>query len=171
MSNFYTQECEFKPIPGFEHEYAKNKNGRVLSLLTDQINNTSVDTNGYLMTNLYKDGKRYAKRVHILVAQTFIPNPDNLPVVNHIDGDKTNPKVNNLEWCSYSENTQHAHRTGLQTKTSNKEVIRGDGKVYPTLTAAALDNNISKSAISKVINGERKTAGGWTWQGGHEDDT
>lgn len=170
MSNFYTQELDFKPIKGFEHEYAINKNGRILSLLTDQIANTSVDTNGYLMVNLYKDGKRYAKRVHILVAQAFIPNPDNLPVVNHIDGNKTNPNVTNLEWCTYSENTQHAHRTGLQDKTSNKEVVREDGKRYASLTEAAKDTGISKSAISKVLHGVRVSAGGYRWKYGGTDE-
>lgn len=164
MNNFYTQETDFKKIADYEHEYAINKEGKVLSLLTDQYVETAVDTKGYLTVNLYKDGTRKTKRVHILVAETFIPNPENLPVVNHIDGDKTNPNYMNLEWVSYSENTVHAHKTGLQTKTSNKRVIRGDGRVYPSITQAANENNITKSAISKVVNGVRKTAGGHTWK-------
>ncbi len=163
MNNFYTQEKEFRPIKGFEHEYAINDKGQILSLLTDQYVSTSVDSKGYLKVSLYKDGHYNVKRVHILVAETFIPNPDNKPVVNHIDGNKQNPIVSNLEWTTFSENTLHAHRTGLITKTSNKEVIRGDGRVYASLTEAARENQITKSAISKVINGARKTAGGYTW--------
>ena len=163
-----------KEIKGFEN-YTVNDCGDNERTIYNEIRckykKPQQYKNGYFFVSLFQNGKNKIFLLHRLVAEAFIPNPDNLPVVNHIDGDKTNPKVNNLEWCSYSENTQHAHRTGLQTKTSNKEVIRGDGKVYPTLTEAALDNNISKSAISKVIKGERKTAGGWTWQGGHEDDT
>lgn len=163
MNNFYTQEADFVTIKGYESEYAINKEGKVLSLLTDQYVKTAIDTKGYLTVNLYKDGTRKTKRVHVLVAETFIPNPNNLPVVNHIDGNKTNPHYENLEWTSYSENTEHAHRTGLQTKTSDKCVIRGDGRVYPSVTQAAKENNITKSAISRVINGTRKTAGGYTW--------
>lgn len=164
MNDFYTQEAAFEKIKGYEHEYAINKEGKILSLLTDQYVETAVDTKGYLTVNLYKDGTRKTKRVHILVAETFLPNPSHLPVVNHIDGDKTNPNCSNLEWTSYSENTLHAHNTGLQTKTSNKKVIRGDGRVYPSITQAANENNMTKSAISKVINGVRKTAGGYTWK-------
>lgn len=162
--DFYTEKIEFEPLKGFEHDYAIAKDGRILSLLTDQIIKTSVNSNGYLKVTLWKDGKYCTRQVHLLVAQQFIPNPNNLPVVNHIDGNKQNPNMNNLEWCTYSENTQHAFNTGLIKKTSDKVVVRGDGCVYRSLTEAATKNNISKSAISKVINGNRKTAGGWTWK-------
>lgn len=162
--DFYTEKQNFVPLKNFEHDYAISKDGTILSLLTDQYVNTSVDTNGYLKVTLHKDGSTYTRRVHILVAQQFIPNPDNLPVVNHIDGNKQNPNVTNLEWCTQQDNVIHAHRTGLQTKTSDKVVVRGDGRVYRSLTEAAKDNNISKSAISKVINGTRKTAGGHEWK-------
>lgn len=164
MHDFYTEKHEFEPLKGFEHEYSISKDGRILSLLTDQLVRQTLNTNGYLKVALHKDGKLYHKQVHILVAQQFIPNPENLPVVNHKDGNKQNPNVSNLEWCTYSENTIHAHKTGLQTKTSDKVVVRGDGSVYKSLTEAATKNGITKSAISKVIHGNRKTAGGWTWK-------
>ena len=163
-NDFYTEKHEFFPLTGYEHEYAIAKDGRILSKLTDQYVQPSVDSNGYLKVILYKDGVKKTERVHRLVAQQFIPNPDNLPVINHIDGNKQNPHYQNLEWCTQQENVQHAFDTGLTAKTSNKEVVRGDGRVYPSLTEAAKNNNISKSAISKVINGTRKSAGGWTWK-------
>lgn len=169
MNDFYTEKHAFTPLKDFEHDYAIAKDGRILSLLTDQYVRPSVDSNGYLKVTLWKDGHSCTRRVHKLVAEMFIPNPDNLPVINHIDGNKQNPHYTNLEWCTQQENVQHAHDTGLQTKTSNKSVVRGDGRVYPSLTEAAADNNITKSAISKVINGKRKTAGGWTWKGGDND--
>ena len=164
-NDFYTERLNFIPIKGWEHDYAIDKHGHVLSLLTDQYVTPSVDSNGYLKVTLMKDGVRHTARVHRLVAEHFIPNDDPAKtVINHIDGDKTNPDYTNLEWCTQQENAQHAHSTGLQTKTSDKVVVRGDGRVYPSLTKAAEDNNVSKSAISKVINGTRKTAGGWTWK-------
>lgn len=164
MNDFYTEKHRFTPLKGYEHDYSIAKDGTILSLLTDQYVKTSVDSNGYLKVMLWKDGHSKTHRVHRLVAEQFIPNPNNLPVINHIDGNKQNPNVDNLEWCTYSENTLHAHKTNLQTKTSDKEVVRGDGRVYRSLTEAAADNNITKSAISKAISGKRKTAGGWTWK-------
>ena len=164
MNNFYTQEKDFVPVHGYEHEYKIANDGRILSLLTDAYVRTSVDAHGYLIVKLYKDGTKTTKRVHVLVAEHFIPNPNNLPVVNHCDGNKQNPHYTNLEWCTYAENTQHAHDTGLQRVTSNKVVVRGDGVEYSSLTEAAKVNGITKSAISKVVQGHRKTAKGYTWQ-------
>ena len=164
MHDFYTERKEFEPLKGFEHDYAISRKGKILSLLTDQIVRPTVNSEGYLKITLWKDGKSYTRRVHRLVAEQFIPNPDNLPVVNHIDGNKKNPDVNNLEWCTQQENVQHAFNTGLTLKTSDKVVVRGDGRVYKSLTEAAKENYITKSAISKAIHGVRKTAGGWTWK-------
>lgn len=165
MHDFYSEKHNFIPIKDYEHDYAIDCHGHILSLLTDQYVTPSVDTNGYLKVTLMKDGERVVKRVHRLVAEHFLPNDDtSKTVINHIDGNKQNPDVTNLEWCTQQENVQHAHTTGLQTKTSDKSVVRGDGRVYRSLTEAAQDNNITKSAISKVINGKRQTAGGWTWK-------
>ena len=88
---------EFKDIPGFEHEYAIATNGAVLSKLTDMILKPHINTHGYLTVRLSKDGKYHNKQVHILVAETYIPNPNNLPIVNHMDTNKQNPDVSNLE--------------------------------------------------------------------------
>lgn len=71
------------------------------------------DTKGYLTVDLYKDSRRSTKRVHRLVAEAFVPNPDNKPIVNHIDGNKHNNSVGNLEWVTYAENSHHAWSTGL----------------------------------------------------------
>ena len=151
------------PIRGYESDYDVYDNGQILSKLTDMWLRQSVDTKGYLKVVLNKDGEYKTYRVHVLVAQHFIPNPMNLPVVNHIDGNKTNPDYTNLEWVTYSENTKHAHDTHLITKTNNKVVVRGDGVEYKSLTEAATANGITKSAISKVLHGVRKSAGGHTW--------
>ena len=69
--------------------------------------------NGYRSVKLFKDGKHSHLLVHRIVAKTFIPNPDNKRYVNHIDGNKANNNVNNLEWCTASENLKHAFKTGL----------------------------------------------------------
>ena len=72
----------------------------------------------YLTVNLYDHGKRKTVDVHRLVAMAFIENVENKKCVNHIDGNKTNNYVKNLEWCTYSENLIHAYKTGLRQKKS-----------------------------------------------------
>lgn len=119
----------FKPIPNYEGWYEISNYGTVRSLdrtYTDSmgrlrtfkgvIKKNTFKPNGYPVVSLCKDGKEQQHLVHILVAQTFIPNPDNLPQVNHIDGNKNNCFVNNLEWVTAKENTQHAIRTHLRNR-------------------------------------------------------
>lgn len=71
---------------------------------------------GYMLVDMRKNKKRYIKCVHRLVAEAFIPNPNNLPQVNHIDGNKANNNVTNLEWCTCSENQYHAFNNNLKPK-------------------------------------------------------
>lgn len=77
--------------------------------------------NGYVDTSLYVNGKNVHPRIHRLVAEAFIPNPKMLPQVNHIDGDKLNNKVSNLEWVTRKENMQHAWKTGLAKPMYGKD--------------------------------------------------
>ena len=79
---------------------------------------------GYTQTILYRDKKQYPIKIHRLVANAFIPNPENKPQVNHIDGDKNNNRIDNLEWCTQAENIQHSYKAGLR----NIEQIRELGK-------------------------------------------
>lgn len=78
-------------------------------------------SNGYLKVNLIIDGKNKLYSIHRLVAITFIPNPDNLPEVNHINGDKNDNTIFNLEWCTSAENIQHAFRNNLIHHTANED--------------------------------------------------
>lgn len=75
---------------------------------------------GYWVVQLYVNNNYIIKKVHRLIAETFIPNPYNKPTVNHKDGNKLNNKVTNLEWATYSENIKHAFNTGLIDKDKNK---------------------------------------------------
>lgn len=79
--------------------------------------------NGYLVVGLTKNGKTKIKAIHRLVAQTFIDNPKNKKYVNHIDGNKQNNKVDNLEWCTPSENQKHAYKLGLQKVSERQRKI------------------------------------------------
>lgn len=154
----------YVPIKNYEHEYKIASDGTVVSKLTNMYLKPVVNGKGYLTVTLSKDGKRRIYQLHVLVAKHFLPNPDNLPVVNHLDGITTHPDVSNLEWTTHSGNTLHAHRTGLQTKTSNKRVMREDGVIYETLTDAAKANQTSKNLISMVASGKRKSTAGHTFK-------
>jgi predicted DNA-binding protein YlxM (UPF0122 family) len=107
------------PINGLEQQYLVTEGGRIYSQLTGQYLKCNPCTQGYPMAKLFLGNKRYLyRRVHRLVAEHFIPNPNNLPVVNHLDGNKLNPHKDNLEWCTYLENTAHAYATGLSVPKS-----------------------------------------------------
>ena len=119
-------------IKGYEGRYKITEQGHVYSLLSGRylsptIRNKSETRpkdrqNDYLAIGLYKKGDRQAKlhSIHRLVAETYIPNPDNLPEVNHKDGNKRNNDVSNLEWSTRSGNAKHSWDTGLQ-KTSGRK--------------------------------------------------
>ena len=118
---------EWRDINGYEGWYQVSNLGRIKSLdRTVWFKNGKGKRdykgkilklkyhNGYAMVNLNKNKNLSVLYVHRLVAETFISNPNNLPVVNHIDGVKSNNNINNLEWCTYSENNIHAEKTGLR---------------------------------------------------------
>lgn len=120
---------------------------------------------GYLKIGLYKNKKYYSRQIHRLVAITFIPNPNNEPQVNHIDGNKENNTVYNLEWCNNQYNQTHAINNGLR---AFKPVIQysKDGvfiRKWIRATEASKTLCIDVSHIGQACKGKRKTAGGFKW--------
>lgn len=87
---------------------------------TGEMANIRDNGHGYKQVQIMRNNKRYTKYVHRLVAECFIDNPNNLPEVNHKDGNKANNAVDNLEWCNRSQNQRHAYKTGL-IKPSEKQ--------------------------------------------------
>jgi len=129
-----------KVIAGYP-DYTISTNGDVTSYRRSKAGKVmkgGVHVQGYRQINLSKDGSSKTERLHRLVTQAFIPNPDNKEEVNHIDGDKLNNNVTNLEWCTSSENTQHAWDTGLRpdcTKHLRSAIIklRSEGLSYANI--------------------------------------
>lgn len=123
-----------KNIKGFEDLYSIDEFGNVIShsrwhnagrcgYLTKERQLKKVDFSGYHIVFLTKNRKAKYFFIHRLVAQAFIPNPENKPFVNHIDGDKLNNHVSNLEWCTAKENCVHAHETGLVNCSGESHVL------------------------------------------------
>jgi len=100
-------------INGNKTTYKVTSDGKVFNYKTNKYLSPSYNHKGYKMVVLYVDGEPITRTIHKLVALAFIPNPDNLPVVNHINGVKTDNNYTNLEWCTYQYNTRHAWKTGL----------------------------------------------------------
>ena len=87
-------------------------NGRGMQLLPEKLKEVQIQPNGYHYVNLYVNNKNHTRRIHRLVATAFIPNTESKPDVNHIDGNKANNTINNLEWSTKKENIQHMIKSG-----------------------------------------------------------
>lgn len=146
--------------------YAITEQGEVYNSKTKKYLKHSTSNTGYL--TVYVDGKN--RLLHRLLAETFIPNPDNLPCVNHKDGNKLNNNLSNLEWCTYGDNEKHAYKTGLKSCRDRKgdnafnrkltsEQVSYIRKVYKkgdsTYGGRALAKkfNVSDSCISSIVCG------------------
>ncbi len=167
------QEEIWKDIIGFEGEYQISNLSNIRSLDRPIITNNQwgeytqiyegrklkgiVNTNGYVRVDL-KKGKLYL--VHRLVAIHFIPNPDNKPEINHIDGNPQNNKISNLEWCTHSENIRHADRTGLRVMAKGgdhshalKVIDSKTGIVYGCIREAYSVTGYSYPYVIKMLSG------------------
>lgn len=150
----------WKEITGFESCYAVSSKGRVKNLKNGKILKNVIDPHGYLRIKL---GRGNMRRIHRLVAQAFIPNPLNLPQINHIDECKTNNNVENLEWVSASQNVRHsAHQysCNINQLTLDGELV----KAWDSLSQIERDTGYFKQAINQVCKGRLRQAYGFRWE-------
>ena len=111
------------PVEEFpQSQYEINKMGQVRNTKSGQILNGSINKDGYLAYVLTVEGKVYRRFAHIMVAKQFLPNPDGLPVVNHIDENKSNPCVDNLEWTTYAQNLNHGEAQNRSESRRSKPI-------------------------------------------------
>lgn len=164
------------PVPGFEGLYeistlaqVRNSKGEILK---QQIRREKYTC--YKVVGLWKGGRYYKKGIHRLIAEAFIPNPGNLPVVNHKDEDGTNNLLSNIEWCDKSYNASYGSAPkkiskAFKGKPSEKRIpvqqMKGGVviKVFTCAGDAEKETGISMANIRLVCRKRRKTAGGYEW--------
>ena len=148
--NTWRLDEEWRLVDGTDDYYVSSR-GRMKR--GKRLKKIKVDPEGYC--RCYIGNKK--PRVHRLVAAAFIPNPDNLPVVDHIDGDKTNNNVENLRWCTVQENTQAAYDLGLNSGSKVSSILvldpNDEAYLYDNQIAASRATGISKMGISKIVRG------------------
>ena len=175
----------WKDIKDYEGLYQVSNLGRVKSLARKSKHSRGyiayykekilapASIKGYLVVNLSKDGSNKRYYIHRLVASAFIPNPDNLPEVNHIDENKMNNSVENLEWCNHSYNSNHGTRAERISKanTNNIKISKSvlcveTGIIYASVHEAGRQMNLDFSQIATVCRGyrNRKTYAGYHWK-------
>lgn len=154
-----------KDIIGYENRYAVTEDGRVYSYKHQKFLKPYKQPNGYLVVHFYKDGKNHLFLVHRLVAQAYIANPNNWPQVNHIDEDKTNNSVENLEWVSVNLNINHGTRNNTVAKKRSRPILCSElNKTFENAKQAATELGISRCNICSCLTGKRKTAAGYHWK-------
>lgn len=152
-------------IKGYEGLYAITSCGRVWSYRSKKFLKFCNNKNGYLIVRLSKDGVQKAYSVHRLVAEHYIPNPLNLPIVNHKDEVKTHNWINNLEWCTYHYNSNYGTAIQRQNESKYKKVMCVEtGQIFNSQQEAAEWAGVKPSTLATYFLRNRKTCGGYTWK-------
>ena len=176
-------EFSLHEIPGFDGRYLATEDGKIYNSSGEE-KKPFISSTGYLRVKLYLGNNQYNNySVHQLIAQTFIPNPDNLPQVNHKDTNKLNPRSDNLEWSTQSNNIKHAMNNGLYTKQLDNqklasiasadkhsipiEQLDDSGNIintYRNKHDAAKATGATANNIKMCCQGKRKSAAGYQWR-------
>ncbi len=168
----------WKEVEEFDGNYLISNLGRLKSksrivkhpkgtcILKEKILSQVKTKKGYIEFQITYNGKHYSRKAHRLVANAFIDNPDNKPQINHINGNKTDNRVENLEWCTNSENQIHAVKNDLKP---TRRVLQYDldGKFireWKSATDAGRELGVPYRAILSNCIGRNKTAYGYQWQ-------
>ena len=163
---------EWRNIEGYPNYMVSNM-GRVKSLGNNKTRKEKIlkggkDGSGYLYVPLYKERIRKNYKIHRLVASAFLPNPDNLPQVNHKDEDKSNNRVENLEYCNSQYNNNYGTHNERMAKSLSIPVLQfsfnGEFiKKWDSATQVQNELGFDNSDISKCCKGKKKTCGGYKW--------
>lgn len=156
MKHIYTLEF-WRDIKGYEGLYQVSNVGQVRSLRSNKILKPRNNGGGYLQVKLCKNGKEKFFYVHRLVAEAFLPNEDELPEVDHINNDKTDNRVANLQWISKVENCRKKQSGwGIPRRVICVET----GEVFESVTAAARAFDRHENAMRRNLKGITQTCAG-----------
>ena len=155
-----------KDVKNFEGLYAVTSCGKVWSYKSKKFLKQAITKQGYLQVCLYKDGKQKVCLVHRLIAEAYIPNPENKSDVNHKNEfEKTNNSINNLEWLTRAENRNYGTRNTRAAKSCCKPVYCIElNRAFNSIKEAASELNLYDTNISAVLKGRQKTTGGYHWK-------
>lgn len=179
-------------IPGYEGRYMVSNHGRVKSLARYRYDSRraysvqsrylkqTINKDGYRVVSLHIDGKAKTVTVHRLIAAAFIPNPNNLPCIDHIDGNRANNSLDNLRWVTHKENSLNMIRLGNKPKWENlniseevrrhftqsqcKKVIRNDGQIFDSvISAARAIGYTNPRTVTDNLKGRREQVRGYSF--------
>lgn len=188
--NINTSEEVWKDIVGYEGYYQVSNFGRVRSLdriieseyrspqlMKGKIKKVTRRDDGYEYVVLYRNNKGKNKYIHRLVAKSFVPNPENLPIINHKDENPSNNCPSNLEWCDHQYNLTYGDKVERvtnsegyreRTKRIRKPIYvidkKGNRKRYDSLTSAANELNLEQPSISACLKGRNSTHKGYLFE-------
>lgn len=150
----------FKDIKNYEDLYEVSDTGLVRNKVSGKILKPGKDRKGYLRVRLYKDGEWKMYRIHRLVAEAFIPNPLNLPQVNHIDENKSNNNVDNLEYCDCQYNIDYSRAKPVNQYSLDGRLLN----TYKSTHEASRKTGINQGDISCCCRGKYRQAGNFIWK-------
>ena len=191
-SRFLKGEEIWKDIDGYEGLYRAGSNGKIKSLsrfakiknnklrhVKERIKKTSKNGAGYLALTLSKYGGEKKFQVHNIILKTFVKNPHGKKCCDHINAIKTDNRLTNLRWATYSENIKHAYKLGLNKITKKRKMTsRQNGikhlskktlcietkKNYYSCIEASRETGINRTSLWRALTGRQKKAGGFTWK-------
>ena len=154
-----------KDIKGYEGIYGITSCGKVWSYKKKKFLTPKDSGNGYLMVQLYKDGKRKNYKIHRLAAEAYIPNPNNLPQINHRDENKTNNCLQNLEWCDAKYNNNYGNRIERMVSSNKKPILQYtlNGEFVREYPSASDVGKEVSTHICNCLKGRKKSAYGYKW--------
>lgn len=155
----------WKDVPGYNGLYQVSNTGQVRSAYYHdwRVLSPKTDKDGYMEVCLYLNSKRSTKKVHRLVAEAFIPNGDALPQVNHVDEDKRNNNVTNLEWVTGKQNVNHGTCVdrAIKTKGCRPFMVVETGEVYINQSECARALGSTQQSVYHVLKGHYKSTKGF----------
>ena len=156
-----------KDIKNFEGKYAITEDGQVYNYRLKRFMKLETCANGYQRIELSNNGKAERFFVHRLVAEAYLDNPNNYPIVNHKDYNPANNCVDNLEWCSYSYNNTYndrAKKVAAMKSQKVKQMTMSGELIKVWDSAAEASRELGISSVYRAANGTRKSAGGFKWE-------